>query len=1197
MQLRPLSKIIVLLIGLFASSLVFSLGLGDITLKSSYNEPLNAEIRLLQPQEFSESEILLALASNEDFSRVGLDRDFFLTGFKFTVVLDDRDNAYVKVTSRQPVQEPYLNFLVDMQWPSGRLLREYTILLDLPLFEGESVAAAPINVPQVDVVNESAPAPKVQEVIEPVEKAPEQLKVNSPEPAVIEPAPARDLASRSDSFSELDDAANSFIKTLSRQAAERQSSFEVQPEASSVNQARKKVAVVEETSDAAPVQRQVQRQVAQEQPAATPTNSGSTPSDLVEVQSGDTLWALALKMRPNRSVSVQQTMVAIQQANPAAFIGDNINLLRKGQVLRAPTLSEIQRTNVQEAIAAVKQQTQTWKQQSQQAPVISAVSPDLNVPAKPTPQEGRVTLGSADASNSAAAIKGTGQSGSGESLQNELAIVQEELDKSSRENSNLKSKISDLENQIQTLEDLVSLTNDQLKALELTTDKNNSVGTEDSATEVAVASNDVDNTSDAAVTNEAAVETNNTDGSVSIIQQVVNTIVSNLLYIAIGLLLVLLLVWFFITRSKDQVIYDEDDFELDSDLAPLEDELEEGFVNEGEELYDLDELSEEPSINDPVVEAQTEDVIAEADIYIELGQVEKAEELLQKEIQQNPENANARLALLGLYTKSQNAEAFDDQYAQLLPLGDQVANDKAKALRKDLNTENEFDVSSYSLDDNNLENADDLVGDFSDLDADDSDSLFDELDVSDDLDASLDVAPLDAEELASADDLLAVDDDEEFLSELASLNTDDDALSLGDDHELQADNSLDLNDKSDSSSDLDEELLADLLSGEDESSDTDIAAIENESLEIASDEGDLTDLSDDLFDLDLDDELLDNAEDLKSVELESLESESLELESLEKDDELGLDFDLLDAEIEDDSSPLDDQSNDTTVLSENELDAFLDENEDKLDVSFDGGELEDAIDDEGDLDLDLLDLDDMSSTANVVAPESDGKAGDDLDSNQAVDNEMSAGDESDAAKVADENEIDLDIDYTDLDLSDIGDSVIESEESADAESDASDLEEDIFAESLDDEIDLEQAQSVVAESSDFDLDLPPADLDMASLDKELDEMTAMFDEDLDTDTDIEDGLDEAVEQMVEEEELEIAEVSPDNIESEAIAPVAEEDDTDFETDEDEVGTKLDLAQAYIDMGDMDGAEDILQEVVEEGSAEQKSAAEKLLQSL
>ena len=85
--------------------------------------------------------------------------------------------------------------------------------------------------------------------------------------------------------------------------------------------------------------------------------------------------------------------------------------------------------------------------------------------------------------------------------------------------------------------------------------------------------------------------------------------------------------------------------------------------------------------------------------------------------------------------------------------------------------------------------------------------------------------------------------------------------------------------------------------------------------------------------------------------------------------------------------------------------------------------------------------------------------------------------------------------------------------------------------------------------------------------------------------------------MVEEEELEIAEVSPDNIESEAIAPVAEEDDIDFETDEDEVGTKLDLAQAYIDMGDMDGAEDILQEVMEEGSAEQKSAAEKLLQSL
>jgi pilus assembly protein FimV len=1192
MHLRPLSKIIVLLIGLFASSFVFSLGLGDITLKSSYNEPLNAEIRLLQPQELSESEILVALASSEDFSRVGLDRDFFLTGLKFTVVLDDRNNAYVKVTSRQPVQEPYLNFLVDMQWSSGRLLREYTILLDLPLFDGEPVAAAPINVPQVEVV---APAPKVQETLQPVENASEQLKVNTPEPAVIEPAPVRDLASRSDTFSELDDAASSFIKTLSRQAAERKSSFEVQPDVSSASQTRKNATVEEEPTIQAPVQRQVQSQVVPESPeilqAPVDNSTSSSNLDSVEVKSGDTLWALALKMRPNRNVSVHQTMVAIQQANPAAFIGDNINLLRKGQVLRAPTLSEIQRTNVQEAISAVKQQTQTWKQQTQQVPVISAVSPELEKNNKSVPQEGRVTLGSADTSNNADAIKGAGQSGSGESLQNELAIVQEELDKSSRENSNLKSKISDLENQIQTLEDLVSLTNDQLKALELTTDKKASVNAEEASVETTNANTDADKASDITSVNEVTAAANNTDRNVSIIQQIMNAIVSNLLYMAIGLLLILLLVWFFIRRSKDQVVYDEDDFELDSDLAPLEDELEEEFVNEDDELYDLDELSEASDINEPVVEAQTEDVIAEADIYIELGQIDKAEELLQKEIQQNPENADARLALLGLYAKSQNADAFDDQYAQLLPLGNQAANDRAKILRAELNTVNEFDVSSYSLDDNDIEDTDNLVGDFSDLDVDDSNGLFDELDANDDLEANPDVVSLDAEELTSADDLLTVGDDEAFLSELESLDLNDDSFSLDDDNELQVGDTdiLSLDDDFKSSSDLDEELLTDVLSREDESGD--ISDIDND---INSDDSALTDLSDELFDLDLDDELLDDIENVKNVE----------------GDDLGLDFDLLDAEIEDDLSPDNAQSNDTTVLSENELDAFLDENEDKLDVSFDGGELEDAIDGEGDLDLELLDLDDASLVANEVAPELDG----DINENKTVDNETPIDHGLHEVQVTDENEIDLDIDYTDLDLSDIGDSVIEpksveqdsnallpenSESLADVQSDendvADDTGEDIFAETLGDD-DFDQAQGVVASSSDFDLDLPPADLDMASLDKELDEMTAMLDDDIDTDTTIEGGLDEAIELMA-EGDAEVAEPSAEIVESEVIAPIIEEDDSDFETDEDEVGTKLDLAQAYIDMGDLDGAEDILQEVVEEGSAEQKATAQELLQSL
>jgi pilus assembly protein FimV len=261
-----------------------------------------------------------------------------------------------------------------------------------------------------------------------------------------------------------------------------------------------------------------------------------------------------------------------------------------------------------------------------------------------------------------------------------------------------------------------------------------------------------------------------------------------------------------------------------------------------------------------------------------------------------------------------------------------------------------------------------------------------------------------------------------------------------------------------------------------------------------------------------------------------------------------------------------------------------------------------------DLDLWLLSLDE--EPVKVSAAE-EGLVNDDSIYNKgSEDLESNALDES---EIASENDIDLDIDYTELDLSDLGDGVVESE--SNAGSDSVDLEtvdssidvpdsaeEDIFSLDLDEgekELSLEATLALAESAAEFDLDLPPADLDMASLDKELDEMTAVLDDVTETETEtefnIEDGLDEAMESMTAHDD--VLEEPEALVESEFVAPVSEEDDTDFETDEDEVGTKLDLAQAYIDMGDMDGAEDILQEVMEEGSEEQKATAEKFLQGL
>ncbi len=126
----------------------YALGLGGIELRSALNEKLNAEIELLEPGALQDGEILVSLAKREDFERVGVERFFFLTDLQFAVEDAPGGGKVVKITSKQVISEPYLNFLVEVLWPNGRLLKEYTLLLDPPTF---SQAAAPeVTAPATD---------------------------------------------------------------------------------------------------------------------------------------------------------------------------------------------------------------------------------------------------------------------------------------------------------------------------------------------------------------------------------------------------------------------------------------------------------------------------------------------------------------------------------------------------------------------------------------------------------------------------------------------------------------------------------------------------------------------------------------------------------------------------------------------------------------------------------------------------------------------------------------------------------------------------------------------------------------------------------------------------------------------------------------------------------------------------------------
>ncbi|WP_191488585.1 FimV/HubP family polar landmark protein [Pseudomonas sp. FEN] len=117
--------------GLLYSALAPALGLGDITLHSALNQPLNAEIALIEPGELAEGELSVSLATPEEFTRAGVQRVFFLNDLRFTPVLRG-NRSVIQVQTNKPVSEPFLNFLVQVNRPNGRLLREYTVLLDPP---------------------------------------------------------------------------------------------------------------------------------------------------------------------------------------------------------------------------------------------------------------------------------------------------------------------------------------------------------------------------------------------------------------------------------------------------------------------------------------------------------------------------------------------------------------------------------------------------------------------------------------------------------------------------------------------------------------------------------------------------------------------------------------------------------------------------------------------------------------------------------------------------------------------------------------------------------------------------------------------------------------------------------------------------------------------------------------------------------
>ncbi|MCG6967461.1 MAG: hypothetical protein LJE59_13215 [Chromatiaceae bacterium] len=132
-----------------------ALGLGELSSKSTLNQNFQGDIKLLSVQPDELDGLRVKLADADAFERAGVDRPFYLSLLRFEPVLTSSGKPVIRITSEFPIREPFINFLIEVNWPNGRLLREYTVLLDPPT----TTKRRPPSVTPAAKVSKTAPAP------------------------------------------------------------------------------------------------------------------------------------------------------------------------------------------------------------------------------------------------------------------------------------------------------------------------------------------------------------------------------------------------------------------------------------------------------------------------------------------------------------------------------------------------------------------------------------------------------------------------------------------------------------------------------------------------------------------------------------------------------------------------------------------------------------------------------------------------------------------------------------------------------------------------------------------------------------------------------------------------------------------------------------------------------------------------------
>ncbi len=471
---------------------------------------------------------------------------------------------------------------------------------------------------------------------------------------------------------------------------------------------------------------------------------------------GDTLWAIALKVRPDDQVSVQQVMLALQRANPDAFVNDNINLLKAGHVLRIPDLDEVRDISLNSAVRQVRNQKEAFDDyRSGSGFAQMDVTAWSAAPSSRSDAEDDGELRLLAEAGSLRADSGAG--GERDALQNEPEVTKEDLDRARRANTELNLKLEDIRAQNKTLNEIVKQNEDRLALLQAQVAKLQQV----------VQAGGV-GSPPAAPPPPAQPAPR-------------GSLMSNPLVLSGGTLLVVALAaagLFVVRRRREEAAQDEPLTQAEI-AAPENDE----FDAERESELALDESA---AADEEDVSHQTSDAISEAEIYIAYGRFPQAITSLRNAIEAEPARTDLQLKLMEVFTQTQDATAFNLLFEGFSDIASEVEIEEARGLRVRIpgTAKAAMDATVISTE---------PIAELEDADAGEVDMSFD---LDRDLDATVD--------LLSGDYDLELDDIELTDTDVtATVEAEAVGLELGDDDDLDFD--LDLG--SDDSLDLDDDGL------------------------------------------------------------------------------------------------------------------------------------------------------------------------------------------------------------------------------------------------------------------------------------------------------------------------------------------------------------------------------------------------------